>query len=208
MKYIYIIAIIFLLIGCSSPAEYVSYIEYTPNNSIRFIRTKGDTSVLINKDETNYLILLGNENIKDIEVKYLIKYKDINTSIKSEEEYILNDDITINNIEFDINNKIEIKVEEYNICIYIKELDEDDYSNCNFIYLYNPDKDFYITLNSDLLGLLYQSYTKFNYRFLRHLATVWIETYTIDNDTYTTISLEDVFEVTSDKIRIKTIHKK
>lgn len=208
MKYIYLIVIIFLLTGCSSSDDYVSYIEYTPNNSIRFIRTEGDTSVLINKDEINYLLLLNKENINDIEVNYLIKYKDINTSIKSDEEYILNDDITINNIEFDINNKIEIKVEDYNICIYIKELDEDNYTECNFIYLYNPDKDFYITLNSDLLGLMYHSYTKFNYKFLHHLATVWIETYTMDKDSYTTISLEDDFEVTSDKIRTKTIHKK
>lgn len=208
MKYIYLIVIVFLLIGCSPSTEYVSYVGYTPNNSIRFIRTKGDTSVLINKDEINYLLLLNKENINDIEVNYLIKYKDIETNVDSEEEYILNNDITINNIEFDINNKIEIKVEDYNICIYIKELDEDDYSDCNFIYLYNPDKDFYITLNSDLLGLMYHSYTKFNYKFLHHLATVWIETYTIDNDSYTTISLENDFEVTSDKIRTKTIHKK
>ena len=208
MKYIYIIVIVFLLIGCTDNTEYVSYIEYTPNNSIRFIRRENDTSILINKDETNYLLLLGNDNINDIEVNYLIKYKNINTNIKFEEEYILSDDITINDIEFDINNKIEIKVDEYNICIYIKELDEDDYSSCNFIYLYNPDKNFYITLNSDLLGLMYHSFTKFNYRFLHHLATVWIETYTIDNNSYTTISLEDTFEVTSSKIRTKTIHKK
>lgn len=208
MKYVYIIVIIFLLTSCSPNTDNVSYVEYTPNNSIRFIRKEGDTSVLINKDEINYLLLLNKENINDIEVNYLIKYKDINTNIKSEEENILNDDITINNIEFDINNKIEIKVEDYNICIYIKELDKDDYSDCNFIYLYNPDKNFYITLNSDLLGLMYHSYTKFNYKFLHHLATVWIETYTIDNDSYVTISLEDDFEVTSDKIRTKTIHKK
>lgn len=208
MKYIYIIVIIFLLTSCSSNTKYVSYSEYTPNNSIRFIRTEDDTSILINKDNINYLLLLNKENINDIEVNYLIKYKNIETEIESEEEYILNDDMTINNVEFDINNKIEIKIEDYNICIYIKELDKDDYNDCNFIYLYNPNKDFYITLNNELLGLMYNSYTKFNYRFLHHLATVWIETYTIDNDTYTTISLEDAFEVTSNKIRNKTIHKK
>ena len=139
MKYIYIIVIIFLLSGCSDNVEYVSYIEYTPNNSIRFIRINNDTSVLINKDEINYLLLLNKENINDIEVNYIIKYKNINTNIKHEEEYILNDDIAINNIEFNINNKIEIKIEDYNICIYIKELDKDNYSDCNFIYLYNPD---------------------------------------------------------------------
>lgn len=210
MKYIYLIVIIFLLSSCTYNTEYVSYSnDYMPNNSIRFIRTDNDTSVLINKDNIYYLLLLNKANINDIEVNYLIKYKDIETNIDSEEEYLLEEPITINNIEFDINNKIEIKLNNYNTCIYIKELDKDDYSDCNFIYLYNPDKNFYITLNSDLLGLMYHSYTKFNYRFLQHLATVWIETYTIDMDTYTTLSInDDQFEVTSNKIRNKTIHKK
>ena len=84
----------------------------------------------------------------------------------------------------------------------------DDFEDCNFIYLYNPDKNFYITLNSELVGLIYNSYTKFNYRFLHHLATVWIETYTIDKNTYLTINLDEDIEVTSRKIRNKTIHKR
>lgn len=210
MKYIYLIVIIFLLTSCSIQTTYISYNnDYIPNNSIRFIRTNSETSILINKEYIYYLLLLNKDNINDIKVDYLIKYKDLETNIDSEEEYILGDSITINNIEFEINNKIEIEMDECNICIYIKELDRDDYSDCNFIYLYNPDKNFYITLNSDLLGLMYHSYTKFNYRFLNHLATVWIETYTIDIDTYTTISInDDEFEVTSNKIRNKTIHKK
>ena len=209
MKYIYLIVIIFLLSSCSYYAEYTfNTSDYIPNNSIRFIRTDLDTSVLINKDDVYYLLLLNEENINDIEVDYIIKYKDIKTNINTDEEYLLEDDITINNIEFNIDNKIEINFNNYKICIYLKELSVDDFEECNFIYLYNPDKNFYITLNSDLLGLIYNSYTKFNYRFLHHLATVWIETYTIDKKTYLTINLDDEIEVTSEKIRTKTIHKK
>ena len=207
MKYLYIIVIIFFLTSCDYQEE-KEYEEYFPNNSFRFIRTEEDTSIIINKDQTYYLLLLNKQNI-NTEVEYLIKYKDIKTNIKTEEEYLLDKDLTINNIEFKINNKIEINLNDKNICIYIKELDKDEYSDCNFIYLYNPDKDFYITLNSDLLGLLYHSYTKFNYRFMRHLATVWIDSFTIDSPSYTTIILDNNdFTVTSDKIRVKTIHKK
>jgi len=210
MKYIYFIIIIFLFTGCSEKIESVSSInDYIPNNSVRIIRTNKDTSVLINKDEIYYMLILNKDNMGDIEVDYLIKYKDIDTEIDSEEEYILDEDITIDNIEFKINNKIEIILNNQNYCIYMKELNEDDFSKCNFIYLYNPDSKFYITLNSDLLGLIYNSYTKFNYRFLNHLATVWIETYTIDRESYLTISIEENnINVTSNKIKNKTIHKK
>lgn len=208
MKYIYLIVIIFLLTSCSHNVEYTFYTsDYIPNNSIRFIRTDIDTSILINKDDIYYLLLLNEENINNINVDYIIKYRDISTSINTE-EYLLEDKITINNIEFNIDNKIDININDYKICIYLKELSVDDFEDCNFIYLYNPDKKFYITLNSDLLGLIYNSYTKFNYKFLHHLATVWIETYTIDKNTYLTINLDDEIEVTSGKIRTKTIHKK
>jgi len=210
MKYIYFIIIIFFLSSCTIKTEPVSLIhDYIPNNSIRLIRTDKDTSILINKDEIYYMLILNKDNMGDIEVDYLIKYKDIDTEIDSEEEYILDEDITIDNIEFKINNKIEIILNNQNYCIYMKELNEDDFSKCNFIYLYNPDSKFYITLNSDLLGLIYNSYTKFNYRFLNHLATVWIETYTIDRESYLTISIEENnINVTSNKIKNKTIHKK
>lgn len=207
MKYIFLIVVIFLLPSCSNQVE-EEYYSYLPNNSIRFIRTENETSLLINKDDTYYLLLIGDQNI-DIEVNYLIKYKNIETTIDSEEEYLLNKDLTINNIEFKVNNKIEINMNSQNICIYIKELDKDDYSNCNFIYLYNPDKNFYITLNSDLLGLIYHSYTKFNYKFLHHMSTVWIDSFTIDESSYTTLIIDNnKFEVRSDKIRGKTIHKR
>ena len=207
MKYIFLIVIIFLLPSCTEQNEIEEH-NYLPNNSLRFIRTEEDTSIIINKDDTYYLLLLNKQNLF-IEVDYLIKYKNIDTTIDSDEEYLLKDILALNDITFKLNNKIEINMNDKNICIYIKELDRDDYSDCNFIYLYNPDKNFYITLNNELLGLLYHSYTKFNYKFMHHLATVWIESFTIDSSSYITLILDNNnFEVTSGKIRGKTIHKK
>lgn len=209
MKNIYFIVIIFLL--CSCTYQVVNEIEgydYLPDNSIRFIRTEDDTSILINKENKYYLLFLNKQNI-NIEVDYLIKYKNIDTNVECNEEYILNDDIVIDDIEFKLNNKIEINLNDNNICIYIKELDKDDYSECNFIYLYNPDNNLYITLNNELSGLFYHSYSKFNYKFLCHMGTVWIDSFTIDLSSYTTLTIKDNdFRVTSSKIRNKTIHKK
>lgn len=85
---------------------------------------------------------------------------------------------------------------------------DSDYRDCNFIYLYDINKDFYIELNDNMV-LLYDSYTRFNYKFMYMLARVWIDSYTIDNDCYTTITFEgNDYTVTSYKRRGKTIHKK
>lgn len=208
MKYLYLIVIIFLLSSCTYYNEETEDYNYLSNDSLRFIRTEEDTSILIHKDNIYYLLLLGNPNV-DIQVDYLIKYRNVKTNIKSDKEYLLKDVLSINDITFKLNNKIEINFNGQNICIYIKELDRDDYDNCTFIYLYNPDKDFYITLNNDLLGLFYHSYTKFNYNFMHHLSYAWIDSFTIDTSSYTTLTInEDDFQVTSNKIRSKTIHKK
>lgn len=208
MKYLNLIVIIFLLSSCTYYNEETEDYNYLSNDSLRFIRTEEDTSILIHKDNIYYLLLLGNPNV-DIQVDYLIKYRNVKTNIKSDKEYLLKDVLSINDITFKLNNKIEINFNGQNICIYIKELDRDDYDNCTFIYLYNPDKDFYITLNNDLLGLFYHSYTKFNYNFMHHLGYAWIDSFTIDTSSYTTLTInEDDFQVTSNKIRGKTIHKK
>lgn len=207
MKYLYLIVIIFFLTSCEYQEEY-EYEVNMPNNAIRFIRTEDDTSILINKDEVYYLLLLNKPNV-NIEVDYLIKYNNEETDVESDEEYYLDKTVTINNIEFKKNDKIEINLNNKKICVYINELNKDNYSSCNFIYIYNPDNNFYITLNSELLGLFYHSYQKFNYRFLMHLATVWIDSFTLDQDSYTTLVIEDdAFTVTSNKIKVKTIHKK
>lgn len=207
MKYIYLILIILLLPACSYTKVNEDY-NYLPNNSLRFIRTEHDTSLLINKDNTYYLLLLNKDNI-NIDVDYLIKLNNVKSNVRAKKEIYLNKDLTINSITFKINDKVEILFNNKKFCIYIKNLDQDNYSSCDFLYLYDPDENFYITLNNNLLVLFYQSYTKFNYKFMYHLSTVWIDSYTIDPSSYTTLTISrDNFEITSNEIRGKTIHKK
>ena len=80
--------------SCSYKEEYKEDYNYLPNNSIRFIKTKEDTSLLINKDNTYYLLLLGDQNI-NIKVDYLIKTNNNKVNIKSGEEYYLKETLTI-----------------------------------------------------------------------------------------------------------------
>lgn len=207
MKSLYIIILILTLTGCTPKKEYKEDYNILENNSIRFIKEEGSTTFLINKDNMFYLLPLSNTNIK--EVDYLIKINNIQYNIDYKEEYLLTNDIVLQDIEFKLNDKIEILLNNKSFCIYINKLNEDNFSECDFIYLYNIDKNFYITLNDNLLILFYDSYTKFNYKFMYELSKVWIDSYTIGNDSYTTLTIyEDNFNVSSYKIRGKTIHKK
>ena len=196
MKKIYLLLpLLILLPSCSKYQKMSEDYNYLEENSIRFIKNK-TTSLLINKDNIYYLLSLDN-NKEDIYRDYYINLKEIDK------------EITINDIQIKKNDKIEIILDNYNFCIYIKDIDKDNYKNCNFLYLYNIDKDFYITLNNNIEILFYDSYTKFNYKFLYHLSLVWIDTYTIDPSSYLTLTLkEDSYIVKADKIRGKTIHKK
>lgn len=196
MKKIYLLLpLLILLPSCSKYQKMSEDYNYLEENSIRFIKNK-TTSLLINKDNIYYLLSLDN-NKEDIYKDHYINLKEIDK------------EITINDIQIKKNDKIEMILDNYNFCIYIKDIDKDNYKNCNFIYLYNIDKDFYITLNNNIEILFYDSYTKFNYKFLYHLSLVWIDTYTIDPSSYLTLTLkEDSYIVKADKIRGKTIHKK
>lgn len=195
MKKIYLLLLLIFLPSCSKYQEKYEDYNYLEENSIRFIKNK-NTSLLINKDNTYYLLSLEDKE-EDI-------YKDYYININN-----IDKELTINNIKIKINDKIEIIIDNYTFCIYIKKLDKDNYQNCNFLYLYNIDKDFYITLNNNIEVLFYDSYTKFNYKFLYHLSLIWIDTYTIDTSSYLTLTLkENNYIIKADKIRGKTIHKK
>lgn len=194
MKYVYLMMSLLFLVSCEYRKEIEDY-NYLDNNSIRFIKIGNDTELLINKDDVFYLIILDNKN-SDIYYDYLIDMNSISS-------------ININNIIFNVNDKIEILFDDKKFCIYKKELDRDNYSDCDFIYLYKIDDDFYITLNNNISVLFYDSYSSFNYRFMYMLSNVWIDSYTIDEYSYTTLTLKDNdYEVSSYKIRGKTIHKK
>lgn len=207
MKYIYLIITLFLITGCTYKEDYKEDYNILEDNSIRFIKENNSTTFLINKDNTYYLLPLSNTSFNE-DIDYLIKINNTNYNIKYKEEYTLKNDIVLQDVEFKINDKIEIIINNKKFCIYLKELNRDNFMDCDFIYLYNIDKDFYITLNNNILVLFYDSYTKFNYKFMYELSRVWIDSYTIDSTSYTTLTLyEDNFNISSYKIRGKTIHK-
>lgn len=192
----YIILSLLLLTSCTN-TKYTKEKEdynYLEDNSIRFIKTDNTTNLLINKSNKYYLILLDKEK-PNIDYDYLIDTNNIKTT-------------KVEDIEVTITSKIEIKLNNQKICIYKKELNKDDYKDCNYLYLYKIEEDFNITLYDNIV-LFYDAYTKFNYKFMYSLAKVWIDAYTIDKDSYTTLTIKNKdYEVTTYKRRGKTIHKR
>ena len=192
MKKIYLLLLLILLPSCSKYQKMSEDYNYLEDNSIRFIKTDNTTNLLINKSNKYYLILLDKEK-PNIDYDYLIDTNNIKTT-------------KVEDIEVTITSKIEIKLNNQKICIYKKELNKDDYKDCNYLYLYKIEEDFNITLYDNIV-LFYDAYTKFNYKFMYSL--VWIDAYTIDKDSYTTLTIKNKdYEVTTYKRRGKTIHKR
>lgn len=193
MKYQYLFICLIICSCTYLPKEKEDY-NYLEDNSIRFIKTKNNTEILINKDNIFYLITMSD------------------TKTTTTYDYLINltttQNIKINNLTIYTDDKINILFNNKKICIYKKELDQDNYQTCNFIYLHKIDNDFNITLYDNNI-LIYDAYTNFNYKFMYSLAKVWIDTINISEDTITTIILKDNdYQVEATKIRGKTIHKK
>lgn len=205
MKYIWII--LFLLCTACTFEDRKEDYNFIPNNSIRFIRNNDDTSLLMYKDDKYYLLLLGEDNI-EIDVDYLVTFRNNFSKVGYNYKYVLENELVINDIVFKVNDKIEILFNDMTLCIYIKDLDKDNYLYCDFIYLYDYTDDVYITLNNNLLMLFYHSYSKFSFDFMYHMATVWIDSSTINDNSYVTLTIsDDDYIINRTKRRGKTIHK-
>ena len=128
-------------------------------------------------------------------------YEDIIVDFESFNKYFLN------TITYD-NRSMKDCSERAIVTFYIEEC-EKLFETYNIDESIDIDDDFYITLSNDMYILFYDSYTRFNYRFMYHLALIWVDSYTIDKSSYLTMTIRDNnFIITTDKIRGKTIHKK
>ena len=112
--------------------------NFLEDNSIRFIKNDTGIILLINKNDIFYKVILN--DIDDIYYDYVI---DINKT-----RYFCNNDIIYRS-----DDKIEIMMNNKRLCIYMDRYKDSDYRDCNFIYLYDINKDFYIELNDNMVLL-------------------------------------------------------
>ena len=111
------------------------------------------------------------------------------TNLNYKHKYLLNTNITIDDLKIFIDDKINIKLNDNLFCVYDIRIDKNNYLNCDFIYLFNNKEDIDITLNNNMKILFYNEYSKFNTKFLTNLYTTWIDTYIITSEEYTTLKL-------------------
>lgn len=203
--------LIFILIlsGCQTDIEVSNYTDDIVNNSIIFYNSNNINSVIIYSNNKYILYILnGNKiNLNNYykilpRIDYIISRNNINLDKKVIDTYRIYQSIKLNDITVTIDDKIEINLNNENICIYDKNISElGDYSLCNYIYILNNEKDVYINLNDNMKVLFYNEYSKFSNKFLEHLYTTWIDTYTVTKDTLIILELSDsdynIREITS-----------
>lgn len=194
MKKLYILVIIVLLTGCTKPM-YVDNQDEIENNSIIFIRNNLSTSLLVYEDDKYSLIELENKDkiytiSINVSIDNLILVDDVLTTIDYENKYILLDDIILDDLKIEMNDKILIELNDNKVCIYDKNISlKGNFSMCDFIYILNNEENVYISLNNDMKVLFYNEHINFSSKFLEHLYTTWIDTYIINNNELTLLEI-------------------
>lgn len=194
MKKLYILVIIVLLTGCTKPM-YVDNQDEIENNSIVFIRNNLSTSLLVYEDDKYSLIELENKDkiytiSINVSIDNLILVDDVLTTIDYENKYILLDDIILDDLKIEMNDKILIELNHNKVCIYDKNISlKGNFSMCDFIYILNNEENVYISLNNDMKVLFYNEHINFSSKFLEHLYTTWIDTYIINNNELTLLEI-------------------
>lgn len=196
MKKLYILVIIVLLTGCTK-SIYVDNQDEIENNSIIFIRNDLSTSLLIYEDDKYSLIELENKDkiytiSINVSVDNLILVDDVLTTIDYENKYILLEDIILDDLKIEKNDKVLIELNDNKVCIYNKYISlKGNFSMCDFVYILNNEENVYISLNNDMKVLFYNEHIKFSSKFLEHLYTTWIDTYIINKNELTLLNINE-----------------
>lgn len=196
MKRLYILVIIILLTGCTK-SIYVDNQYEIENNSIIFIRNDLSTSLLIYEDDKYSLIELENKDkiytiSINVSVDNLILVDDVLTTIDYENKYILLDNIILDDLKIEKDDKVLIELNDNKVCIYDKNISlKGNFSMCDFVYILNNEEEVYISLNNDMKVLFYNEHINFSSKFLEHLYTTWIDTYIINNNELTLLEIKE-----------------
>jgi len=201
-KYVMLLCI-FFLVGCSNEIEVNEYMNEIKDNSVIFYNTNNINSVII-RSNGKYILYVLNGN--KINLDYYYKFLPKIDYVISNNEIILNDNeiniykiykqLKLHDVIINVNDKIKINIDNNNVCIYDKNISQyGDYSECGYIYILNNENNVYITLDDDMNVLFYNEYSKFSNKFLEHLFTTWVDTYTISKDKLIILELESDYDI-------------
>lgn len=174
-----------------------------PINSIIFINDKLDHYLLIKYQDKYDLIIvsptkLDLSKVKKITTKIdkIYLYQNQIVDISYNKKYLLNKNQIIDNIEYK-NQILTISINNQKFCLYKRSSST---VSCNFVYIEDNNKDIFIKLNEKIDVLFFHLQKHFSNLFIEEIYSNWLDTYSLTDNNYTILTLQDTYAIFNIKI--------
>lgn len=174
-----------------------------PINSIIFINDKLDHYLLIKYQDKYDLIIvsptkLDLSKVKKITTKIdkIYLYQNQIVDISYNKKYLLNKNQIIDNIEYQ-NQILTININNQKFCLYKHSSST---VSCNFVYIEDNNKDIFIKLNEKIDVLFFHLQKHFSNLFIEEIYSNWLDTYSLTDNNYTILTLQDTYAIFNIKI--------
>lgn len=174
-----------------------------PINSIIFINDKLDHYLLIKYQDKYDLIIVSPtksdlSKVKKITTKIdkIYLYQNQIVDISYNKKYLLNKNQIIDNIEYK-NQILTININNQKFCLYKHSSST---VSCNFVYIEDNNKDIFIKLNDKIDILFFHLQKHFSNLFIEEIYSNWLDTYSLTDNNYTILTLQDTYAIFNIKI--------
>ena len=174
-----------------------------PINSIIFINDKLDHYLLIKYQDKYDLIIVSTtksdlSKVKKITTKIdkIYLYQNQIVDISYNKKYLLNKNQIIDNIEYQ-NQILTISINNQKFCLYKHSSST---VSCNFVYIEDNNKDIFIKLNDKIDVLFFHLQKHFSNLFIEEIYSNWLDTYSLTDNNYTILTLQDTYAIFNIKI--------
>ena len=174
-----------------------------PINSIIFINDKLDHYLLIKYQDKYDLIIVSPtksdlSKVKKITTKIdkIYLYQNQIVDISYNKKYLLNNNQIIDNIEYQ-NQILTISINNQKFCLYKHSSST---VSCNFVYIEDNNKDIFIKLNDKIDVLFFHHQKHFSNLFIEEIYSNWLDTYSLTDNNYTILTLQDTYAIFNIKI--------
>ena len=174
-----------------------------PINSIIFINDKLNHYLLIKYQNKYDLIIVSPtksdlSKVKKITTKIdkIYLYQNQIVDISYNKKYLLNKNQIIDNIEYK-NQILTISINNQKFCLYKHSSST---VSCNFVYIEDNNKDIFIKLNEKIDVLFFHLQKHFSNLFIEEIYSNWLDTYSLTDNNYTILTLQDTYAIFNIKI--------
>lgn len=174
-----------------------------PINSIIFINDKLDHYLLIKYQDKYDLIIVSPtksdlSKVKKITTKIdkIYLYQNQIVDISYNKKYLLNNNQIIDNIEYQ-NQILTISINNQKFCLYKRSSST---VSCNFVYIEDNNKDIFIKLNDKIDVLFFHLQKHFSNLFIEEIYSNWLDTYSLTDNNYTILTIQDTYAIFNIKI--------